>query len=86
MAERIHTFSKVVTDRQGTRYRVHAYGAQHERGTWYGWLVFETEGTTGPPLRTDRETTQPNRRDLVYWASGIEPVYLEGALNRAHPD
>ena len=29
------------------------------------------------------ETTQPNLEALRYWASGLEPVYLEGALERA---
>src|SRR5205814_6429032 len=37
----------------------------------------------GPVLRTDRETTQPNRAAIAYWASGLEPVYLEGAFDRA---
>jgi hypothetical protein len=34
-------------------------------------------------LHTDRETSQPNRAALEYWADGLEPVYLEGALARA---
>jgi hypothetical protein len=34
-------------------------------------------------VRTARETTQPNRTDLLYWASGLTAVYLEGALTRA---
>jgi hypothetical protein len=29
------------------------------------------------------ETTQPDRAALEYWASGIEPIYLDGALARA---
>ena len=32
---------------------------------------------------TDRETTQPNLRALEYWATGLTPAYLEGALDRA---
>jgi hypothetical protein len=32
---------------------------------------------------SSRETTQPNRRDTDYWASGLTYVYLEGALHRA---
>jgi len=38
-----------------------------------------------PPLRTKRETTQPNLADLEHWATGLTPVYVEGALRRAHP-
>src|SRR4029450_11306906 len=30
-----------------------------------------------------REATQPNLTDLRYWATGLTPVYLEGALARA---
>ena len=36
-----------------------------------------------PRLRTGQETSQPNRDALAYWASGLEDVYLEGALARA---
>jgi hypothetical protein len=35
-------------------------------------------------LRTDRETSQPNREALEYWSTGLEPVYIEGAFQRAH--
>ena len=31
---------------------------------------------------TIRETTQPNLTDLTYWATGLTPVYLDGALAR----
>lgn len=34
-------------------------------------------------LRSGRETTQPNRQDAMYWATGLTAVYLEGALDRA---
>jgi hypothetical protein len=51
-------------------------------GLWEGWIEFiPTDG--GAPLRSRRETTQPNRDDAVYWATGLTPVYLEGALERA---
>jgi len=32
---------------------------------------------------TGTESTQPEREHLVYWATGLTPVYLEGALERA---
>jgi len=83
MAERIHTFKKSVTSKGGDRYTVHAEGELTQLGTWHGWLVFEPEAGDGTTLRTDRETTQPDRDDLEYWASGLEPVYLDGALTRA---
>jgi hypothetical protein len=34
-------------------------------------------------LCSDRETTQPNRSNVEYWAQGLTRVYLEGALQRA---
>lgn len=83
--ERLQSYSEAVTNGAGVRYRVHAYGERNEMGSWHGWLVFEPESGGGPVLRTDRETTQPEHEDLVYWASGLEPVYLEGALGRAVP-
>jgi hypothetical protein len=52
---------------------------------WQGWLEF-TDMATGHALRSGRETTQPNRVDTIYWATGLTPVYLEGALHRSlHP-
>jgi hypothetical protein len=36
-----------------------------------------------PVLVTQQETSQPNRAALEYWADGLEPIYLEGALARA---
>jgi hypothetical protein len=34
-------------------------------------------------VRSARETTQPNRVDTAYWATGLTPIFLEGALRRA---
>ncbi|MBW3628080.1 MAG: hypothetical protein KY464_02170 [Gemmatimonadetes bacterium] len=84
MTERIHTYTDQVVGQDGVVYTVHAYGMQTEAGTWNGWLVFEPE-RGGASLRTDRETTQPKRGDLEYWASGFEAIYLDGALARAVP-
>src|SRR5262245_41762227 len=49
---------------------------------WQGWIEF-VPATGGEPLRGPRETTQPNRTDTEYWATGLTDVYLEGALRRA---
>src|SRR5262245_379761 len=38
---------------------------------------------SSPVLCTPRETTLPRLTDLDYWASGLTPVYLDGALTRA---
>ena len=34
-------------------------------------------------LKTDEETSQPNKDAVAYWATGLEQVFLEGALKRA---
>jgi hypothetical protein len=51
-------------------------------GGWQGWLEF-VPLAGGAPVRSQRETTQPNRVDTEYWATGLTRVYLEGALTRA---
>jgi hypothetical protein len=65
----------------GTLWDVAVYGSQRRDGTWIGWLEFSNP--LAGKLRTDRETTQSKFEDLTYWASGLEPVYLDGALKRA---
>ena len=62
------------------KWQVRIEGVQRGDGTWAGRIVF-ADGTT--TRITDRETSQPNREALQYWASGLEAVYLEGALTRA---
>lgn len=63
-------------------YRAQACGAPASDGLWEGWIEFApVDG--GAPVRSGRETTQPNRVDAVYWASGLTHIYLEGALARA---
>ena len=50
---------------------------------WIGWIEFRNVRDPDQAVHTDRETTQPNRDDLEYWATGLSMVYLEGALARA---
>jgi hypothetical protein len=61
--------------------RVRVYAREMPGGTWEGWLEFLTDG--GEIVASDRETTQPKQEDVAYWATGLETVYLEGALRRA---
>ncbi|HLM57875.1 MAG TPA: hypothetical protein VK422_17350 [Pyrinomonadaceae bacterium] len=84
MEELIHLHTQQVEDASGVRYEVRVCGEAREDGTWEGWIEFHpADGRAAPVLRTGRETTQPNRQALVYWASGLEPLYMEGALSRA---
>ena len=85
MAEVLLEYAEIVVGPDGTRYRVRACGAEAENGNWHGWLEF-LDTDRNATIRSGRETTQPNRTDTVYWATGLTPVYLEGALRRAlHP-
>jgi len=81
MAELIQTYAEVVRDAGGEEYTAHAYGEARDDGTWEGWLEFHS--AAGAVRRTGRETTQPDRDALAYWASGLEPIYLDGAFARA---
>ena len=83
MAEVLVTFNDpIIAD--GVTYYARACGREMDGSRWEGWLEFE--GDDGSVLRSQRETTQPNRTDTAYWATGLTPVYLQGALDRAlHP-
>lgn len=84
MAEVIRDYG-LVRSAEGVEYYARACGSEMDESRWQGWLEFES-AAAGETLRSGRETTQPNRGDLVYWASGLTAVYLEGALARAlHP-
>lgn len=84
MAELLVQFQARVVARNGAAYRARACGGEAMDGTsrWHGWIEFvPLHG--GPSIRTPRETTQRNRSDTAYWAGGLTPFYLEGALQRA---
>src|SRR3989442_2886683 len=83
MAELILEYSTSITTADGQRFIPRTYGQERPDGTWIGWLEFTPTDRKGPALRTERETTQPNKFALEYWASGLEPIYFEGAFERA---
>jgi hypothetical protein len=78
---RVYEFVEPVRGPDLTLYVARVYGQPREDGTWEGWMEFDNP-LTGT-LRTERETTQSNYDHLMYWATGLEPLYLEGALIRA---
>ena len=84
MAELLQEYTTVVVSPDETTYTVRSYGQERADGTWIGWLEFEPDDSTKPTLLTDQETSQPNRVTVEYWATGLEPVYFEGAFNRAN--
>ena len=82
MKDQIHEYASKVRDGSGAEFTARVFGRERRDGTWSGWIQFEkVQG--GEPLETGQETSQPNRTDLQYWAAGLEPIYLEGALGRA---
>lgn len=82
MAEVFVTYPEPVVGEDGRVFTARACGSEMEDGRWQGWIEFEPQDG-GQPLRSGRETTQPNRTDTAYWATGLTTVYLEGSLERA---
>jgi hypothetical protein len=82
IAEVFVTYNDPIATTDGTVFQARACGREMNDGRWEGWIEFESiDGME--VLRSGRETTQPNRDDAAYWATGLTPVYLEGALTRA---
>ena len=84
MSRLVHTHSHSVRSRGGD-YSVQIHGEERKDGTWAGWLEFHPRDGKSPALRTGQETSQPDYAALDYWAGGLEPIYLDGALARARP-
>jgi hypothetical protein len=82
MALLVRRLTIPVHTEDGTRYMASVYGCERDDGLCEGWLEFSA-ADGGVVLRTKRETTQTTLEDLAYWASGLEPMYLEGAFRRA---
>jgi hypothetical protein len=80
MAEVVQTFKDHVY-LNGKPYAVQV-AARPEGHIWEAWIEFAAlDGSD--VQRTPRETTQPNREAVAYWATGLSQTYLEGALRRA---
>ena len=83
MAEVLVKFDEPIAGSGGKTYLAQAVGKEVDGGRWDGWLEFQGVEDGVSALASGRETTQPNRKNLEYWAQGLTKVYLEGALNRA---
>jgi hypothetical protein len=81
LAEVLVEFDEPIVAEDGTRYTARACGGEVRGGQWQGWVEFLP--SAGEPVCSARETTQPNRQDTIYWATGLTPVFLEGSLRRA---
>jgi hypothetical protein len=82
MAHVILTYQSTLSTPDGRTYRPRACGRARSDGTWEGWLEFLPDNGS-EIVRSARETSQPNLVNLEYWATGLTPIYLEGALGRA---
>ena len=92
MAEAVLVFDDRLSAPDGASLVARVCGRQLPDGWWEGWIEFHdpasdsgnhAAGEAAPALRTPRETLQPSRRDLVYWATGLTHTFLVGALARA---
>ncbi len=83
MAEILVEFDTAVYGADGTRWAPRVCGGVAVDGLWEGWIEFTPIDEAIDGVRTARETEQPNRGDLMYWAQGLTQTYLEGALSRA---
>jgi len=83
MPEVLVVFDAQLTSPDGRRWTAQACGGIADDNLWEGWLEFLPYDGSDSPIRTARETEQPNRDLLIYWAQGLTAVYLDGALSRA---
>lgn len=81
MAEVLVDFESTWKGPDGKDYEARVCGRGRADGLWEGWLEFTPVGG-GETIATERETTQPNRDDAIYWASGLTWGYVDGALMR----
>lgn len=82
MAEIVHERMMALADRDGTAYDLVRVYAEPRGTTWGAWVEFLSVDRD-KVVRTDRETTQSNLEGVAYWAEGLQPLYLEGAFERA---
>ncbi len=84
MSRMVHEFSSPVERESGTAYTARVRGDEDHTGQWQGWIEFVALDGDGV-LATGRETSQSTYEQLEYWATGLSPLYLLMALERAHP-
>jgi hypothetical protein len=83
MADVFIEFENGFEGSDGQVYEARACGRERADGLWEGWVEFVPRGAGAAVVQTGRETTQPNREDLDYWARGLTVGFLDGALDRA---
>ncbi|MFL6233685.1 MAG: hypothetical protein ACJ76N_11170 [Thermoanaerobaculia bacterium] len=88
MAEVLVQFQEPLSVSGAARYIARVCGRPAPDGGWEGWIEFVPDNGSAV-LRSQRETRQSDRDALLYWATGLTQIYLEGSLARtlapAHP-
>ncbi|HEY8152393.1 MAG TPA: hypothetical protein VIK51_26040 [Vicinamibacteria bacterium] len=83
MRELVHERLLELHDGEGTPFRrVLVYAERQPAGLWVAWVEF-VSASGDKVVQTGRETTQSTLRGVAYWATGLQPTYFEGALDRA---
>ena len=83
MSEVLMEYEPIISETDGSRWTPRACGRRGAGHMWEGWIEFVPLDRASVPVRSRRESTQPSRESLIYWATGLTPVYLKGALERA---
>lgn len=85
MSEVLVKFDEAIPRADGVKYFAQAMARERTDRLWEGWLEFlPVEGSAEEEwIPSGRETTQPNRDAVMYWAQGLSRVYLMGSLERA---
>lgn len=83
MSDLLVKYDEPIAGPDGRKYFAQAAGKETDGGLWEGWVEFMPVDEAAETVCSDRETTQPNRKTVDYWAQGLTVVYLQGALARA---
>jgi hypothetical protein len=73
MAEVVHVFEAPLL-LNGKPFTAQVAGRPHGH-MWEGWIEFVARDGSDA-VCTPRETTQPDRAALIYWATGLSGTYL----------
>jgi hypothetical protein len=82
MSEVLIEYDTVLAADDGSRWIARACSRPGPGTVWEGWIEFVPLDPGSRPARSRRETTQPSREQVMYWATGLTPRYLTGALER----
>ena len=83
MPEILVKFDEPISRADGELYFAQVVARKRDDDLWEACVEFVPVNRPTDLVRCGRETTQPNRDAVMYWAQGLTRVYLMGALERA---